>query len=211
MNRIAVLLDKSGSMEPITTDTIGGFNSWLKELQDATGDAAALTLTMFDTQSRVLYENAPLSTVKQLTEASYQPSGNTALNDALGETLVSMKKQAKKGDRVLFLIITDGQENSSRHFTKAALREDIGALAKKGWEFQYIGANVDSFAESQAYGMTGSTQYSSTSAGTAANFVALTHSTQAWTANAGGNVKMADVQPTEVLDPEKEKESVTTP
>lgn len=184
-------------MAPLRNDTIGGFNTWLDNLQNQPDHHASVTLTTFNVGTRLRWENQELMACKPLTTADYDPANGTALNDALDETIGSMKRQVKKGDRVLFLIITDGEENSSVKVKKAALTETVKALVKKGWEFQYIGANVDAFIEGTSYGFTGTTQTVSTSGSTQATYGSLSGSTSGWM----GGATLRSSMPTDIPDP----------
>ena len=165
---IAVLLDRSGSMGVVKDETISGFNYFLKE-QKAAGDNASFTLVQFDSESTdVVHEARPVRDVPDLNQDTYQPRGSTPLLDALGQTIISTGKtlaaipEAKRPDKVVFVVITDGEENASHQFTKARVKEmiDLQTGVYK-WQFIYLGANQDAFAEAGAVGIP---------AATAANF-----------------------------------------
>lgn len=158
---MAVLLDRSGSMESIKAETISGFNYFIKE-QNQSGANARLTLVQFDTQSTdVVHENQPIKSVPELTAETYQPRGGTPLLDALGDTIHSIGRaleaipEANRPDKVVFVVITDGQENSSHKFSKAKIKEMINhQTGVYNWQFIYLGANQDAFAEAGAVGIT---------------------------------------------------------
>ena len=157
---IAVLLDRSGSMGDIKAETIDGFNCFLEE-QRAAGDNATLTLVQFDTESTdVVHESKPIREVPDLNDQSFQPRGGTPLLDALGQTIDSTGRslaaipEAKRPDKVVFVVITDGQENSSRYHTKASVKEKIDHQAGKySWQFVFLGANQDAFDEAGSVGI----------------------------------------------------------
>lgn len=157
---IAVLLDRSGSMGAVKDETISGFNYFLKE-QKAVGDNAFFTLVQFDSQSTdVVHEARPVRDVPDLNQDTYQPRGSTPLLDALGETINSTGKtlaaipEANRPDKVVFVVITDGEENASHKFTKTQVKEMIDhQTAKYNWQFVYLGANQDAFAEAGAVGI----------------------------------------------------------
>jgi Mg-chelatase subunit ChlD len=157
---IAVLLDRSGSMGDIKAETINGFNCFL-EKQKAAGDNATLTLVQFDTESTdVVHESKPILEVPDLNQQTFQPRGGTPLLDALGQTIDSTGRAlaaipaANRPDKVVFVVITDGQENSSRHHTKASVKEKIDHQAGKyNWQFVYLGANQDAFDEAGSVGI----------------------------------------------------------
>lgn len=122
LTSINIVLDMSGSMESLTSDTIGGVNNFLKEQAALPGDAT-VTLCIFNTNSKFVHENVPLASVPMLTTTSYRPSGGTALLDAMGLTIdkvgksLADMKEEDRPEKVIFLVITDGEENSS-HLTE---------------------------------------------------------------------------------------------
>lgn len=157
---IAVLLDRSGSMESIKAETISGFNFFLNE-QKKGGENASLTLVQFDTlATEVVHEARPIQSVPELNADMYQPRGGTPLLDALGETIISTGRtlevipEANRPDKVVFVIITDGQENSSHKFSKAQVKEMLEHQTNVyKWQFVYLGANQDAFAEAGNMGI----------------------------------------------------------
>jgi len=157
---IAVLLDRSGSMGDIKDDAIGGFNCFLKE-QKAAGANATLTLVQFDTESTdVVHESMPILEVPDLNHQTFQPRGGTPLLDALGQTIDSTGRalaaipEANRPNKVVFVVITDGQENSSHQHTKASVKEIIDRQSSQyNWQFVFLGANQDAFDEAGAVGI----------------------------------------------------------
>lgn len=159
---ISVILDRSGSMADIRSDVIGGFNEFLKTQQEAPGECT-LSLVQFDTQDpyEVVRDMIPVKDVKPLGE-EYKPRAGTPLYDAVGRGIVDTGEKLEKiaeGDRpgkVIFVIITDGEENSSREYTKAKVAEMTKHQTEKyGWEFVYLGANQDAMAEGAKFGVQG--------------------------------------------------------
>ena len=140
------LLDRSGSMETCWDDTIGGYNSLVKEQAEFGG---TMTLIQFDHEFNVTYENKPIGEVEPLTRETYKPRGSTALLDAIGRAI----KECKTGMIPTVIILTDGQENSSLKYTKAHIKDLIFERQKDGWQFVYLGANQDAFAEAGAMGI----------------------------------------------------------
>lgn len=207
MNRIGIVLDKSGSMESIRTDTLGGFNAWLKTLKE-TGQDAKVTLTLFDTNFVQLWDGKPLKECQPLKADQYAPGGNTALNDAFGDTLASMRKHAKKGDRNLVVVITDGQENSSKRFTKPQLKETVQKLTAKGWEFIFLGVDIDAFADATSYGIGTFTQGARTGVSLKSQYAVLSTSTSNWS---GGSSTVGSMPTSIDKDGKTKKEPVTTP
>lgn len=168
---IAVVLDKSGSMASLVTDTIGGYNKFVEE-QAAAAPNARFALTMFDTAVVEPYKNIKVSEVPKLTAVTYRPGGNTALLDAIGRTIKQIDELSSKPDKIVVLIMTDGQENSSHEYKKADLATLIAERTAKAWQFVFLGANMDAFAEARALGIpAGSTSsWTPTSAGTQAAY-----------------------------------------
>ena len=149
------MLDKSGSMEAIRDATISGFNEF-KNDQAAEEGNAFFTLTLFDTRFDTVCEAVPVREVPDLDYATYAPGGMTALYDAIGYTMRITDDfvAANKPDQVLFVIMTDGDENSSREFTRERIFQMIQDRQKLAeYEFIYLGANQDSYVASQQMGM----------------------------------------------------------
>jgi hypothetical protein len=151
---ISVILDRSSSMTGVRDSMISGFNEFLSEQKKHPGEAV-LTLTQFSTPPiTTTYANRPLKDVPELTRATYEPAGMTALLDAVGSTIDGIGKhlaalpEAERPENVIVLIITDGMENSSREYKKAEVAKKIEHQTKKyGWTFVYIGANQDAYGE----------------------------------------------------------------
>lgn len=143
---IVFLLDRSGSMGGIESDTIGGYNSYIKEQKK---NNVKVTTVLFDDRYEVLHQREKINDIKELTNKEYFVRGSTALLDAIGRTITYMDEQ--KSRKAIFLITTDGLENSSREYNKARIKEMI--KGHKEWEFIYIGANIDSYSEGQSIGI----------------------------------------------------------
>lgn len=157
---IVVLLDRSGSMASITDDVIGGFNTFL-ENQRADGTDARMSVVLFDTQNPqdTLVWGAPIAETTPLDAATYVPRGGTPLLDAtgltIGRTIVDQQARTAAGlapDDIIFVTITDGQENESREFTLAKVRELIEARTAEGWQFVYLSAGLDAYRDAQNMG-----------------------------------------------------------
>lgn len=158
---ISILIDESGSMQHLAADTIGGFNSFIEEQRLVEGKATVSVHT-FSTRRKTLSSMVPIKEATLLDRASYSPSGGTALNDALGQSIIDLGKdlsdlpEEDRPGKVLFIVITDGEENSSCSFSKEQVKsmvEQQESIYK--WNFIYLGANVDSFAESSSIGIRG--------------------------------------------------------
>jgi len=152
---INFVLDKSGSMESIRSATISGFNEF-KNDQAREAGSALMTLTLFDTRFHTVANAVPVRDVLDLDGASYEPDGMTALYDAVGHTLKLTDDYVAKHhpDQVLFVIMTDGEENSSREFSRGKI---FGLIEERqrdaGYDFIYLGANQDSYVAGQAMGI----------------------------------------------------------
>jgi len=161
---IIVVMDKSGSMNPRATDAIGGFNTLLTEQQAQPGEAF-LTLVLFDTTYTFAVPlGTPLKDVVPLTAETYRPGGNTALNDALARAIIETGKrlsdmnEADRPDKVICVVITDGEENSSQEYHgpegKKLIQEMVKHQEEKyNWAFMYLGTGVDAFAQAAQVGI----------------------------------------------------------
>lgn len=145
------ILDKSGSMESVRSATISGFNEYLNTLKKD-GNKYSFSLTLFDTIVQSLFINKDIKDIKDLDSESYNPNGGTSLYDAVCSTI--RKITEKKGQKVINIIMTDGQENSSKEYTEKNMKELIKEREKSGnWTFVYLGANQDSYANAQKFGI----------------------------------------------------------
>lgn len=156
---IMCIIDKSGSMSPRKADAIGGFNSFIEE-QKKLPDDAYLTLVLFDTEVNTVHESVNIKSVPPLDDKTYSPSGCTALLDAVGDGIdrlgarLSSLNENDRPDKVLVVILTDGEENSSHKFTKQQIKDKIELQSGTyKWEFVYLGANQNSFAEASSIGI----------------------------------------------------------
>jgi uncharacterized protein YegL len=175
---ITIILDRSGSMESVKQDTIGGFNSFLGEQQKVEGEAS-LSLVQFDDQYEIVYENKDINSADKLTEATFQPRGSTALFDAIGRTINAVGRrlaataEEERPDKVLLVIMTDGFENASNEFTASKINEMINHQRNVySWEFMFIGANQDAVLSAKEIGIpaAASLTYAANSEGTEVAF-----------------------------------------
>jgi hypothetical protein len=154
---IAVILDETGSMGSCRDTAISGFNDWLVSQQQV-DEPCVLTLTKFSSRPkvpmcRVVCDGVPIRDVRPLDHAIYLPDGNTPLYDAIGQTLTGLDRLSPQPDRLLVVILTDGEENASREYTLPQIQEMIRALEESGrWTFVYLGADQDAWAASQRIG-----------------------------------------------------------
>jgi uncharacterized protein YegL len=154
---IAVVLDRSGSMESIKNETINGFNKFVKA-QKETGINAKLTLAQFDTEYELVYHQLHIKEVPKMTKKTFVPRGATALLDAIGKTIKSTRKYQKQNDeteyKTIFVIITDGEENASVDYTREDIFKKITKMQKKHqWEFVFLAANQDAISTASHFGI----------------------------------------------------------
>ena len=182
LTEIVFILDKSGSMAALETDTIGGFNAMLEKQKKEEGEAN-ITTVLFNHDVKFLHERIPINDVAPLTENEYRVGGMTALLDAIGISLQKMSNfqknagEEEKADRVLFVITTDGMENSSREFSTKKIKEMIEHYRTRlGWEFIFLGANIDAISTAESFGIDKdfAVDYRADKIGTMLNFEVLT-------------------------------------
>lgn len=152
VTHVFMIVDKSGSMTSLKTDVIGGFNEYVHSLSHDKEHEYSITAVLFDTRvSRYCEAKAP-DDVPALDAKSYNPNGFTALHDAVGFTIGNVT-YVNPNDKVLVVIMTDGQENASREETTASVRDKVADRGKQGWEFLYIGQGLDTWAQSRDMGI----------------------------------------------------------
>ena len=152
------ILDRSGSIGGLESDTIGGFNATIND-QKTLEEETRVTTILFDNFFEILHDRIDLQNLPTLTEKDYFVRGSTALYDAVAlgiNKIVNVQKQTKqdgRADKVIMVIITDGYENSSRETNAAMLRKMIDGCKKDGWEFLFLGADIDAQAAAGAIGI----------------------------------------------------------
>ena len=153
---IVFILDRSGSMSGLESDTIGGYNSFLKQQKETEGEAIVSTV-LFDNKIEVLHNREDIRTVHEITSKEYYARGTTALLDAVGGAISHIRdrqlKDEKPADHTVFVIITDGYENASREYTYPLVKRMIEKSKADGWEFLFLGANIDAAGEAQKFGI----------------------------------------------------------
>lgn len=159
LTELVFILDRSGSMSHLTSDTIGGFNSMIAKQKKEAGECL-VSLVIFDDVSEVIYDRVPIQSVPELTEETYYARGCTALIDALGGAIHhigNVHKYARPEDvpeKTMFIITTDGLENASRNYCSTQVKNMITRQQEKyGWEFLFLGANIDAVETAQLYGI----------------------------------------------------------
>lgn len=178
LTEIVFILDRSGSMSGLESDTIGGYNSMIEKQKKEEGEALISTV-LFDGQTDVLHDRVPLDKISPITGKEYYVRGSTALLDAVGGAIHhigNVHKYAREKDvpeKTLFIITTDGMENSSRQYSYDKVRKMIEKQKEKyHWEFIFLGANIDAVGVADRFGVDRqhAVRYECDSAGTALNF-----------------------------------------
>lgn len=157
LTEMVFVIDRSGSMSGLESDTIGGFNSTIDKQKREEGDAIVSTV-LFNNEVKVVHDRVDLKKIERMTEEDYYVNGCTALLDAVGGTIERIKHEQAKDkdiapDATLFVIITDGLENASREFSYRKVREMIEKQKEAGWDFLFLGANIDVAAEAEKIGI----------------------------------------------------------
>jgi len=156
---LVFILDRSGSMGGLESDTIGGFNSMLKKQQALPGECR-ITTVLFDDKYELLHDRIDIKAVSEITSKDYFVGGCTALLDAIGKTIKKINKVQKntaddyRADKVMFVITTDGMENASREFTYDNIKSMVEKQKNKhNWEFIFLGANIDAIDVANRFGI----------------------------------------------------------
>ena len=185
---LVFILDRSGSMAGLESDTIGGFNAMIEKQKKNEGDCWVSTV-LFSDRSQVIHDRLPLEKVPPMTDSDYFVGGCTALLDAIGDGvkhIASIHKYARAEDvpeHTLFVITTDGMENASHRYGSSEVKKLIERKKEEGWEFLFLGANIDAVETAKKYGIREdrAVTYHADRRGTQLNFMALS--------NAVGNLR----------------------
>ncbi|MBQ2093596.1 vWA domain-containing protein [Ruminococcus sp. JL13D9] len=180
ITEIVFILDRSGSMSGLEKDTIGGFNAMIEKQKKQDGKAYVSTV-LFDHESVVLHDRLPLEQIKPMTEDDYTVRGCTALLDAIGgavKHIGNIHRYARPEDvpeHTMFVITTDGLENASRKYNSRDIKRLIESKKEEGWEFLFIGANIDAIETANDYGISAdrAVNYNADSQGTGVVFEAV--------------------------------------
>ena len=159
ITQLVFILDRSGSMSGLETDTIGGYNSMLLKQKKEEGKALITTI-LFDDNYEILHDSINIKEVLKITENDYFVRGSTALLDAIGKTITKIGNEQKlinkdqKADKVLFVITTDGMENASNEYSYSKIKKMINLQKEKHeWEFIFLGANIDAIDTAKKFGI----------------------------------------------------------
>jgi len=191
LTELVFILDRSGSMSGLESDTIGGFNGMLEKQKKEPGEAIVTTV-LFDDRYELLHDRINLRGIAPITEKEYYVRGSTALLDAVGRTInkiVNVQKHTSEDERaehVMFVIITDGMENASREFSYEKVRQMIEHQKNKyGWEFIFLGANIDAVATAERFGISKdrAANYNADGEGTLLNYAVVSQTVSCFRTN----------------------------
>ncbi len=159
LTEMVFILDMSGSMSGLENDTIGGFNSMIEKQKKEEGEAYVTTI-VFSNDSKTIHDRVPVEKIGKMTDRDYRPGGCTALIDAIGDAVrhvENIHKYAREEDvpeKTVFVITTDGEENASRKYTAKEIKKMVKTKKEKnGWEFLFLGANIDAVETAAIYGI----------------------------------------------------------
>ena len=180
LTELVFILDRSGSMAGLESDTIGGFNSLIDKQKKVDGKAFVTTV-LFDNQQKTVHDRVDLAEVSPMTEKEYYVGGSTALLDAVGDTLTHIEKIHKYvrpedvPAHTMVVITTDGMENSSHRWRAADVKKLVEKKKEGGWEFLFLGANIDAVSEAARFGIDAdrAVRYCNDSVGVRKNFSAV--------------------------------------
>lgn len=181
LTELVFILDKSGSMAGLESDTIGGYNAMLKKQQQQPGEAIVTTV-LFDDKYELLHDRINIKGIRPITDQDYYVEGCTALLDAVGKTIKKIAnaqrhtEEAERAEKVMFVITTDGLENASKEYSYQKIKAMVEDQKQKyGWEFIFLGANIDAIETAGRFGISAdrAANYHPDSAGTSLNFTAV--------------------------------------
>ena len=189
LTELVFILDRSGSMSGLESDTIGGYNSFLEKQKEEDGSCLVSTV-LFNQHSKVIHDRVDLVKIEKMERKDYLASGTTALIDAMGDAIHHIKnvhKYIRKEDvpaNTIFVIITDGLENASHKYSSDDVKRMVEQQKEKGWEFLFLGANIDAVETARTYGIAEdrTSDYLCDEVGIEKNFDALSKSVKSFRA-----------------------------
>ena len=158
LTELVFILDRSGSMGGLESDTIGGFNGMIQKQKKEEGEANVTTV-LFDDEIETIHDRFPIHIIKPLTDQDYYVRGCTALLDAVGSTVKKVENIQKhlpeemRAEKIIFVITTDGEENASQEYSAKMVKNMIEKQQEKGWQFLFLGANIDAVSEAEKIGI----------------------------------------------------------
>ena len=216
LTELVFILDKSGSMAGLEADTIGGFNSML-EKQKMEDGKCKITTVFFNHRVQLIHDRIDIKEVNPVTAKEYSVGGYTALIDAIGETVKKMEDVQKstvkeyRADKVLFVIITDGHENSSREYRVEDVKEKIEHHKEKdGWEFVFLGANMDAIVAASRFGIGADRtyEYLSDRKGTELNYQVVSDSVSEYRRSKASSPKLSEEHFKRIKDDVKKRKNL---
>ena len=215
LTQIVCILDRSGSMgmNNLIVEARNGFNNFIKEQKEIPG-RATVTLALFDDKYELLYDNVDLEHVENITEREWSPRGMTALYDAIGETINTVKsnhkqlKKSKRPDKVLVCIVTDGLENASKEYTSDVVKSLIKDCEKDNWNFIYLAANQNAFEVGTSLGFSGGNTftYTNTSDGVGVSYTNISDAATKYRTVSSTSVDFADLSKNLLADKDDDKD-----
>ena len=183
VTELVFILDRSGSMAGLEKDTIGGYNAMLSKQKEVDGECR-ITTVLFDNKYKLLHDRIEIQAVNLMTKKEYSVRGMTALLDAMGNTIHKIDNAIKhtaddfRPENVLFVIITDGEENSSKEYSASKIKDLVEQQKKAGWEFIFLGANIDAVSTASHFGISADNaqDYHADSEGVQLNFKTVSDS-----------------------------------
>lgn len=190
LTELVFILDRSGSMAGLESDTIGGFNAMIKKLKKMDGECLVSTV-LFDNQSQVVHDRVNIRMIQPLTEEDYHVRGCTALWDAMGSAIRHIRnvhkyiREEDVPEHTMFVITTDGMENASHIFHAEQVKSMVKLQERKGWEFLFLGANIDAIATARSVGIQAdrAATFTNDSIGVATNYEAVSGAIQTMRSN----------------------------
>lgn len=191
ITELVFILDKSGSMSGLESDTIGGYNAMLKKQQEEQGEAVVTTV-LFDDDYELLHDRINIKGISPITEKDYFVGGCTALLDAIGKTIYKIANAEKhtsddqRADKVMFVITTDGMENASREYNYNQIKKMVEQQKEEfGWEFIFLGANIDAVSTAARFGIGAdrAANYNADEEGTRLNYKVVSDAVSEFRAN----------------------------
>jgi len=177
LTEIICVLDRSGSMGMIIDDAIGGFNTFLESQQKLDEGEARMTIAMFDDKYEMIYESEDINSIENFNRETYVPRGCTALNDAIGKTIMGMgeifnkREENEKPEKVIFVILTDGEENSSKEYDLRKVKDLIQEQTDVwNWEFIFLSSDLKAFEQGASLGIHNTSRFNPTGVGTRAAY-----------------------------------------
>lgn len=212
LTELVFILDRSGSMNGLESDTIGGFNGMISK-QKAEGEKVNVTTVLFDDEVEIIHDRFSIDIIEPLTEKEYFVRGCTALLDAVGEAIKKIENvqkhlpEAHKAGKVIFVITTDGLENSSVEYSYNDIKRMIEAKKECGWEFLFLGANIDAGKEAEKMGIARdrAVTYENDHKGVALNYETVGRAVRHATKSRSCSVELSDDWADEIVEYHKNK------